>query len=39
MQAQLHGDALAQQLLAAGAHGLNFAAKPAVRELVTYDDL
>jgi hypothetical protein len=36
----MHGDALAQQMLAAGAHGLDLTAKPPpFRELVSYDDL
>jgi hypothetical protein len=40
LAAQMHGDALAQQMLAAGAHGLDLTSKPPpFRELVSYDDL
>lgn len=39
MEAKSFGDQLAQQLARAGAHGLDFSARPQQRELVTYDDL
>jgi len=40
LAAQAHGDALAQQILAAGSHGFDITARPPpFRELVSYDDL
>ena len=40
LAAQAEGDALAQRLLAAGAHGLDLTARPPLqRELISYDDL
>lgn len=37
--AREYGEDLARQLVAAGAHGLDFNAVPQQRELISYDDL